>query len=335
MSWVVIAAVSCLLSGVVLWCARRMREPQGLHNGESSLNHDHDQIRQLYRFLLQYNQSGLAVTKELRRLSWQLDAYCSHEHGTELLAERIYKTHNQFKKQAYPVLLNILRTAESVGFRCDLVKQIEPILAQVVNSVDRLVREGLEKEAIQVELPDIQRTHLRIESILLTLRIAVEEYFTTDLTQMLERLLIVREEEFNRLNIQVNVEHTMSDSSMLCRICSRDLRIVLDGLLDNIMDTATDRDLRELWISFDTNQGANFCRISYSWYRLPNKYLYADRTKVIAQCQFDEQNLVPSRELVQRFGGDLWAEQATYSVGTTIVLRLLQIEKKLVKQEQA
>lgn len=328
-------SVVCALVGAVCWLVLIKRKPRRKSIDRLSVKSDHDRIGHLYDLLREQRPDGLALTAGLRRLARRLDALCTTEGDVAESTRRVVRSHERFQRRDYPALLEVLRLAGTTRFREDLVRQIEPALAQAFNTVDCLVRAGLDRDSVREQRPNVRLIVARVEKQMLALLRAVEDYFTADLAQTVDHVLLVRREELDRAGIHLEIEQMPPSGALLCRLFPGDLRIVLENLLDVAMNAAIDQDSRFLHVRLESGDGMVTCRVHFSWHRADQAIGGIRFAGPDLGNEADTNRFATCRRLLHRFGGALWIETEDSYLGTSFILRMPRVEARLAREGQA
>lgn len=285
---------------------------------------DRQALFQLFRELSDINHQVVGKAKGLARLIWLLEAYSADMGANEELEQRIGQVLVDFRESVHPLLASILKQAEDAAFEPGTVQTTGEVLATLADRLEALVEPGLDAGRVAVAREQLAREWDLVQQGFLHLHDTIVDYFTTDPVRMVQGMLLVRAEEFKRAGIKARfVGAENLPSGHLVQIDSGDLRFVLDNLLDNalramqetgdglLLVQLTGRDKEVALHVTDNGQGIE-------------PYLHEE----IFSSRFSSRRggglgLHRSREIMERWGGEISLADSRPGQGTTFIVKLL------------
>ncbi len=297
------------------------------HNSSPRLAADRQALFLLYRELADVNHQIVGKAKGLARLLWLLEAYSSEMGASEELEQRIAQVLADFRESVHPILASILKQATDAGFEPDTVGATIPVLNSLARRIDELVVPGLDPARIAAARNDLGREWAQVKNGFLQLHTAITDYFTTDPTRMIRGMLLVRAEEFARAGITAEFTGVQDgEEGPLAGIDSGDLRFVLDNLLDNAIRAMKDVSSGRLVVRL-TREGQEISlRVTDSGHGIEPRLHQEIFSSRFSSRHGGGHGLHRSREIMDRWGGEIILADSRPGKGTTFIVKLLAVD---------
>jgi len=320
----VLLVVGVIAGSVAL---RRRRRPPPL----SSSFPVRDLHARLLRELAEANHDHLGVTKGLDRLATQF-VYMSSELGrTDELIERMHETWAEFHESGRSRLLEILVLARGGNVPPALIRSAEVALAGAELGVSKLVAEDPDVERVARELPGIR---LHIDSLtdaLKRIHSIVESYFVADLTRVVQRVLLLREEEIRRMDISLNLL-LPEEKNWMVKIDPTDLRFIVDNLVGNALRAFEGVELRELTVTGNVDKDMIEIVFQDSGCGIDSQLHGRVFSAGFTERPGGGLGLARSREILEECGGELILSESDPGNGSTFMLRLRRSRTEMNSQ---
>jgi signal transduction histidine kinase len=263
-------------------------------------------------------------TKGLSRLVWLLEAHASNIAPGEELIQRIDQVLGDYVESVEPLLAAILQQAEDARFELGTVRSTRAALDGINRRVGVLADGQLKSEIVAANQQALSKEWGQVRKGFLHLRTTINDYFSTDPVRMIQGMLLVRTEEFNRAGVAVSLSGADEGGiPLLARIDNGDLRFVLDNLLDGALRAMRDQDKGDLKVRV-THQGRE---IALYFTDNGEGIEEARQTEVFSSRSSGRpgggHGLFRSREILARWGGEIILSDSQPGQGTTFVVKLL------------
>lgn len=330
LAWVVgiglaLAAAAALVGMFVLGRRTGRRDLQeGGGTGSRGAPADRQALFQLFRELADINHQVVGKAKGLARLVWLLEAFSADMGANEELEQRIGQVLLDFRESVHPLLASILKQAEDAGFEQASVRATGQVLATLAGRLDALVEPGLDAGRVAAAREQLAGEWEQVQQGFLHLHDTIGEYFTTDPVRMVQGMLLVRAEEFKRAGIRA--EFVGADDlprGHLVQIDSGDLRFVLDNLLDNALRAMQDKADGRLLIQFGKRDQEIALHVTDNGQGIEphlHQEIFSSR---FSSRRGGGHGLHRSREIMERWGGEITLADSRPGQGTTFIVKLL------------
>lgn len=264
----------------------------------------------------------LEANRGLRRLVWLLEAYTADLGASESLGIRIGQLLDDFNNSVQPRLLEILRLANTEKFETAAVARAAEALERLGTHLGNLDVEALTMESVQERGQKMSRDLQDVESGFLHLWQSLRRYFSTDPVRMLQGMLLVREVEFERAGVETRLVGQEKVSDPVCLIDSSSLRFMLDNLVENALRAMSDAERKVLEVRFERTAKELVLWISDTGRGIP-----VDRQESIFNGRTSDRpgggaGLYRTREILQRWRGEIQIDRSLSGQGTTFVVKL-------------
>jgi len=263
----------------------------------------------------------LEASRGLRRLVWLLDAYATDIGSAEDLSERIRRLMGDYSDVVQPRLVGILQLARGERFECETVETTAAALAALTDRLKDLTTDDMNVTKVASGRDEMKMELEEVEQGLLRLWGSLQNYFSTDPVRMLKGMMLVREGEFSRARIKVDIVGLENFPEAPCLIDSSDLRYVLDNLVDNAMRAMEGSDHRRLLLQVERNNAEVSLHVSDTGKGIPPEI----RDKIFSgrfSTHGGGSGLFRSREILRRWGGEITLADPAPGRGTTFIVRL-------------
>ncbi len=279
----------------------------------------------LYRMWRQLDdvkhEKFLEANRGLRRLVWLLEAYAADLGASESLGVRIGQLMEDFTDSVRPRLLEILHLARTENFETQTVQETALALETLGTHLESLDVETLTRESVRERSEEMNAELTRIEAGFLQLWQALRQYFSTDPVRMLQGMLLVREVEFQRSAIETRLM-SADVPEPLCLIDSSSLRFVLDNLVDNAIRAMVNSPDKVLRVEVERRTTEMLLRISDTGKGIETEMqenIFNGRT---SDRQGGGAGLFRSREILQKWRGEIVLAKSVSGQGTTFIVKL-------------
>ncbi len=285
---------------------------------------DRRALHLLYRELADINHQVVGKAKGLARLVWLLEAYASEVGAGRELEQRITQVLLDFHESVHPVLVSILKQAENAGFEVATVRATSQTLAGLAGSLQQLTGSGLKPRRVAAMRETLARDWDQVQAGFLHLHESINDYFTTDPVRMVQGMLLVRTEEFQRAGIQAKLVGAGHDGAgPLAKIDSGDLRFVVDNLMDNALRAMSELPDGRLLVQVESRNAEVILHFSDS-----GRGIDPALQEEIFSSRFSSRaggghGLYRSREILHSWGGEIQLADTRLGKGTTFIVKLL------------
>ena len=193
--WLAGAALAGVAAILTWWLLRRRRR---LAVPPAPEPVDRELLARLLRSLEQSNHGTIGATRGLRRVVWLLSTRLGETGVTAELIPRITTNFVDFQESAAADLAAILGRARQMGFEPNLVARIETTLEQTTRTIAEVIETNLDRDVVARSYDDLARDVDQIERDLQKLRRTLIDFFTADLGKLLDRVLLLHEDELQR-----------------------------------------------------------------------------------------------------------------------------------------
>ncbi|MCB1183539.1 sensor histidine kinase [bacterium] len=325
-------AVVALLVAALLVVAFRLgrasaRRPGGASAVEpapvADLGADREVLYRIWRQLDDVkHERFLEVNHGLRRLVWLLEAYAADLGASEDLRERIGQLLEDFTDSLQPRLLEILRLARDESYEPDLVETTAEALRVLGGLLSGLEKRTLSVASVQACTADMKSELGRVEEGFTELWRSLRRYFSTDPVRMIQGMLLLREVEFQRAGVGARFLGAASGDDLVCLIDSGSLRYVLDNLVNNALRAMAESDRRELIVEASRADREVTLRLTDT-----GKGIEPEARERIFNGRTSDRlgggtGLFRSRQILQKWGGEISLAGSAPGQGTTFVVQL-------------
>jgi signal transduction histidine kinase len=280
----------------------------------------------------------LETSRGLRRLVWLLDAYATNLGSSEDLSDRIRQLMRDYTEVVKPRLEGILQMARGERFEETRVEATAAALAALSDRLQGLTAADMSVSRVAADRVEMKQELEEVEKGLFGLWESLRDYFSTDPVRMLKGMLLVREGEFSRARIAANIVGDEDIPDALCLVDNGDLRYVLDNLVDNAARAMEQSDHRRLLLQVERNNSEISLHVSDT-----GRGIAPDIQDKIFTGRFSTRRgggsgLFRSREMLERWGGEITLAESAPGQGTTFSVRLRgarKPEKVLVRAARA
>ncbi len=319
-----LAAAAAILAGVGgLWGWRRVRERERRRAAESPTA-DRERLALLLRKLEQSGHGAVAVTRHVRRLAWLLGALADQAEPGGQVADRAQQVWLDFRESSRAELAGVLALAR--GTPCGRrVPEIAAALDRFTGAVGRVLGQGgggsgSGGAGAAAALAEVRRAAAEIDDGLSALRREVEAFFTVDLRRLLERILLLREDELERAGVEVRLGPPDAPAELPCQADPADLRFAVDNLVGNAIDAMLGSERRELRLELSRQEGQGVLVVADT-----GSGIAPERRRTLFQVRGGDAGglgLGRSRDLLRRWQGDLELEASEPGRGSRFRLRV-------------
>ncbi len=281
--------------------------------------------------LAQAGHNQLGVTGGLDRLATQFEYLSSDLGRTDELIARMHATWEEFQESGHQRLLEILDLAQGGNIPPALVRSAKTALAASTQALAKLTVGDLDPQKITNELPGIKSSISTLKESLHRIRSMVESYFVADLARTIRRVALLREEEFQRLDVSLELLIPEEDV-WLVRIDPADLRFVVDNLVGNALRAFEGAETREYVLTGSVDKDIieiefrdTGCGIEPTLHQRIFSSGYSARSG-------GGLGLARSRDILAECGGELLLSESVPGAGTTFLLRLQRINRDISSQ---
>ena len=269
----------------------------------------------------------LEASRGLRRLVWLLDAYATDMGSSGDLSDRIRQLMRDYTEVVRPRLEGILQMARGERFEIARVEATTAALTALGDRLTGLTSDDLDADEVAAVRGAMKQELDKVERGLFGLWEALRAYFSTDPVRMIKGMLLVREGEFSRARITANIVGDEDISDALCLVDNGDLRYVLNNLVDNAVRAMEENGNRRLLFQVERNNSEISLHVSDT-----GRGITPDIQDRIFTGRFSTRTgggsgLFRSREMLERWGGEIILADATPGQGTTFIVRLRAARK--------
>jgi signal transduction histidine kinase len=232
--WQIIMSVLGLAMVALLFAVRWWRNRDTMGATPAQLpSFDQDILVEIYRDLEISSHGRFSILRSLRLLEERMGYSSENRLIRNRFEEQIGHSYADFTSTGYPALTSILERAEKIGFQPDLTRETGRALISLSNLLARMARDEFSFRTIVENLDRVAADNRRIEVGFRNLREAVDERIAIDPVKVTERLLGLAGGNLESHAIELRFENGTPSAGARCLIDQRDLRFVIENLIDN------------------------------------------------------------------------------------------------------
>ncbi len=280
----------------------------------------------LYRMWRQLDdvkhEKFLEANRGLRRLVWLLEAYAADLGASDTLGVRIGQLMDDFTDSVQPRLMEILHLARAENFEAATAQRTMEALEKLGAHLGNLNVETLSLESVQAHGEQMKEELGTVEVGFLHLWQALHRYFSTDPVRILQGMLLVREVEFQRADVETQLVITDEAADTLCLIDSSSLRFILDNLVDNAVRAMATTPHKVLRVEVARGPKELTLRVSDTGKGIEmgvQENIFNGRT---SDRHGGGAGLFRTREILQKWRGEILLVASETGQGTTFVVKL-------------
>lgn len=319
------AAAAVFLLG--LWRGRR-QAAAGVVSSQGPRTADREVLYRLWRQLDDIkHEKMLEASRGLRRLVWLLEAYATGMGATDDLTERIGQLMRDFSEVVKPRLEGILQLARSERFENEKVATTTAALNALSERLVGLTTPDMNVTKVSDGRDEMKKELEEVETGLFNLWKSLRDYFSTDPLRMLKGMMLVREGEFSRADIEAEIVGPGDIPDSLCLIDSGDLRYVLANLIDNATRAMEDSEHRILRLQVKRSNSEISVHVSDTGPGIAPEFQGRIFSGRFSTRHGGGSGLFRSQEILKRWGGEIHLADSTPDKGTTFIVRLRAVRK--------
>lgn len=269
----------------------------------------------------------LEASRGLRRLVWLLDAYATDMGSPGDLSDRIRQLMRDYTEEVKPRLEGILQMARGERFEETRVETTAAALAALSERLQGLTSADMNVTRVAADRVEMKQELEEVELGLFGLWGSLRDYFSTDPVRMLKGMLLVREGEFSRARIAANIVGDDDIPDALCLVDNGDLRYVLDNLVDNAARAMDKAENRRLLFQVERNNSEISLHVSDTGCGIAPDIQDKIFTGRFSTRTGGGSGLFRSREMLERWGGEIILADSNPGQGTTFIVRLRAARK--------
>ena len=324
-------------SGIFL-LGRRKGRREGLPrngSGSGSPAADREVLYRLWRQLDDIkHEKMLEASRGLRRLVWLLDAYATGMGASEDLTERIRQLMRDYTEVVKPRLEGILQLARGENFESETVDAATGALDALDHRLRGLTTASMDVTKVSDGRGEMKKELEDVEKGLFSLWKSLRDYFSTDPVRMLKGMVLVREGEFSRSQIEADIVGAEIIPDAGCLIDSSDLRYVLGNLIDNAARAMEESENRRLLLQVERSNSEISLHVSDTGGGIPPEIRERIFSGRFSTRHGGGNGLFRSREILRRWGGEISLADSAPGEGTTFIVRLRAARKPENGMEQ-
>ena len=273
------------------------------------------------------HEKMLEASRGLRRLVWLLDAYATGMGASEDLTERIRQLMRDYSEVVKPRLEGILQLARGEQFENEIVDATTGALDSLTQRLKGLTTQSMNVTKVSDGRGEMKKELQEVEEGLFGLWESLRDYFSTDPVRMLKGMLLVREGEFSRSQIEADIVGAEKIPDAGCLIDSSDLRYVLGNLIDNAARAMDENENRRLLLQIERSNSEISLHVSDTGGGISPEIRERIFSGRFSTRHGGGNGLFRSREILRRWGGEIILAESTLGKGTTFIVRLRAARK--------
>ncbi len=281
------------------------------------------------------SHGAIAPLKCLRRLTWHLNAMTSGLGDNSSIEVRLRETWTECKDNALPHLAGILDRARLAGLAGANVDYAARALAKVRLQLDELERERFLVSCFGAVATEMDAETAKADDALKDLRREVAEFFHTDLTPTVTRILRANSLALEEYSITVQTGYLAqmaagsegdstfkSNPSVTCLIDPKDMDFVLDNLVGNAVRSMKDASNRNLAVTWTVADGMVMVDVRDTGCGIPDEHRDRILDTHFSTRQGGGEGLPRSRKILRKYGGGLMVLETAPGRGSTFRVTL-------------
>ena len=269
----------------------------------------------------------LAANRGVTRLVWLLEAYAADLGASDGLRVRIGHLMTEFDESVQPRLLEILHLATTENFEVQTVTETGQALQRLGNLLGALNVDTLTVESVRASHAGMKEELARVEAGFLHLHEALRAYFSTDPVRMVQGMLLLRDVEFNRAGVESRLLGVANVTDPVCLVDGTSLRFVLDNLLDNAVRAMADTAKRVLTVRVSRAESEVTIEVTDTGPGIADDVRDRIFNGRVSSRPGGGSGLFRSREMLQKWRGEILTRASESGQGTTFVVKLRAAQK--------